>query len=159
MVLGKGLEYAGIIPRAQRQGMFLVKPMPHYEYTVPSTNQDDFQVEEGNRYITVKEFGGRMLLSTGTHRAHVAMYRATPEETVPPLFAVLESDALDGFFSPEPKAPAPFKRDMVCGACPPLLTDFFDPHLCLDLPQRKRRMVLRVDLKTLQWFRNFEDSG
>jgi hypothetical protein len=44
-------------------------------------------------------------------------------------------------------------------ACPPLLADFFDPDLCMDLPQRKRRIVLRVDLKTLQWFRNFEDSG
>jgi hypothetical protein len=156
--LGKGLEHGGFIPKAERQGGFLVKPVPHYEYTVPLAIQEDFQVGEGNRYIAVKEFGNHVLLSTGTHRAHVSMYRTNPEEMVLPSFAALESDAVDGFFSAGTKAPAPFKRDMVRRACPPLLADFFDPNLCMELAQRKRRMVLRVDLNTRQRFRNWEDS-
>ncbi len=63
--LGKGLKYEGLIPRARREGAFLVKPVPHYEFTVSTATEEDFQVEEENRYVTVKEFGGRMLLSTG----------------------------------------------------------------------------------------------
>ncbi len=46
---------------------------------------------------------------------------------------------------------------MVCGAKPPLLSDFFDPYLCLELPQRKRRMSLRVDLATWRWYRDWAD--
>ncbi len=156
--LGKGLQHDGVIPRARREGDCLVKPVPHFEFFVPAVNEDDFVVKEGNRYISVKEFDDRMLLAAGIHRAHVSMYRNNPDDKVLPLFAVLESDAVDGFFSEGTNAPAPFKRDMVRGARPPLLADFFDPNLCMELPQRRRRMVLKVDLKTRQWYRNWVDS-
>jgi hypothetical protein len=156
--LGKSLEYDGFIPRAQRRGQCLVKPMPHFEFSASVASNDDFEVEEGTRSIIVTEFDGRMMLATGAHRAHAAMYRADPEVTVGPLFAVLESDVVDGFFSEGPKAPAPSKRDLVRGACPPLLADFFDPDLCLQIPQRRRRMALRVDLQTRKWYRDWEDA-
>lgn len=155
--LGKGLEYDGFIPKAQRRGNYLVKPVPHFEFSVPRTAEDDFDVQEGNRSIVVTEYDGRMMLATGAHRAHASMYRDS-EEGVRPLFAILESDAVEGFFAEGTRAPAPFKRDMVRGRCPPLLADFFNPDLCIQMPQRKRRMSLRVDLQTWKWYRDWEDT-
>jgi hypothetical protein len=156
--LGRGLDFGGAIPRAQRRDQFLFKAMPHFEFTVPMANQEDFDVEEGFRAIAVKEFDGRMMLAAGAHRAHASMYRTNPEEMVRPLFAVLESDTVDGFFSEGTNAPAPFKRDLVRSACPPLLADFFDPRLCIQIPQRKRRLALWVDLNTREWYRDWEDA-
>jgi hypothetical protein len=156
--LGRGLEFDGLIPKAERRGHCLVKPMPHFEFSVPLANNDDFDVEEGYRAIAVKEFDGRMMLAAGAHRSHASMYRTSPEEMVRPLFAVLESDVVDGFFSEGTKAPAPFKRDLVRGPRPPLLADFFDANLCIQIPQRKRRMELWVDLETRQWSREWKDA-
>jgi hypothetical protein len=153
--LGRGLCFEGVHPKARREGDRLIKPVPHAEFYVTSGNQEDFQVSEWDRHIAVKEFDGRMLLSAGYHRAHISMLRNNPEETVLPLFAVLESDA-DGFFSEGSKVP--LARDMVRGSCPPTLADFFDESLCIQLPLRKLRVELYVDLKTQEWGRLWVDD-
>ena len=144
--LGRGLNFEGIHPRARREGDLLLKPVPHAEFMVTECDGVDFKLREGNRHIAVKEFDGRMLLSAGYHRTHISMYRSNPEDIVLPLFAVLESDTVDGFFSDGSKVP--FKRDMVRGTCPPLLSDFFDDSLCITLPLRKRRVEMFVDLQS-----------
>ena len=153
--LGRGLSFEGVHPIARREGDRLIKPVPHAEFSVIDGNENDFRLRENNRHIAVKEFDGRMLLAAGYHRAHISMYRNKPEATVLPLFAVVESDA-DGFFSTGSKVP--FKRDMVRGVCPPLLGDFFDETLCIQLPLRKCRVEIYVDLKTRVWDRQWVDD-
>jgi hypothetical protein len=96
--LGRGLSFEGVHPKARKEGNRLIKPMPHAEFSVTRSDQEDFDVREEDRHIAVKEFDGRTLLSAGYHRAHISMYRSAPEETVLPLFAALESD-VDGFLS------------------------------------------------------------
>src|SRR5207244_5552801 len=95
--LGRGLEYDGVIPKARREGDCLIKKVPHGEFFIDtrSIRQDDFDVKEGNRYIAVKESDGRMLLWSGYHRSHVSLYLKNPEDSVLPLFAVVESDSTD----------------------------------------------------------------
>jgi len=146
--LGKGLEHDGIIPKARREGDCLIKKVPHGEFfiDVNSIRQDDFDVKEGNRYIAVKEFDGRTLLWSGYHRSHISLYRKNPEDSVLPLFAVLESASTDPFFAVN--STEPFKRDMVRGPCPPLLSDFFNESLCITLPIRKCRVEMQVNLVT-----------
>jgi len=153
--LGRGLSFEGVHPKARKEGNLLIKTMPHAEFSVTRSDQEDFDVREEDRHIAVKEFGGRMLLHAGYHRAHISMYRSAPEETVLPLFAALESD-VDGFFSVGSKLP--FKRDMVRGGCPPLLGDFFDDFLCIELPLRKCGAELCVDLTTRKWSRLWPDA-
>ena len=146
--LGRGLNFTGIHPKARREGDQLIKPVPHAEFVVTTADNQDFALREMNRHIAVKEYNGRMLLAAGYHRAHIAMYRKVPEDLVLPLFAAVESDS-DGFFSVGSKVP--FKRDLVLGPCPPLLGDFFDESLCIELPLRKCRVEISVNLKTRKW--------
>jgi hypothetical protein len=153
--LGRGLTFEGVHPKARRDGTRLIKAAPHAEFSVGGIQQEDFQLIENNRHIAVKEFDGRMLLWAGYHRAHISMYRNRPEDTVLPLFAAVESDA-DGFFSTN--SVAGFKRDMVRGSCPPLLGDFFDDSLCIQLPLRKCRVEMFVDLNTHVWGRLWVDD-
>lgn len=153
--LGRGLGFDAVHPKAKRDGDRLIKPLPHAEFSVTWANEVDFGLRECNRHIAVKEFNGRMLLAAGYHRGHISMYRSNPEDTVLPLFAALESDA-DGFFSVGSKVP--FKRDMVCGACPPLLADFFNGNLCITLPLRKCSVEMYVDLRTHEWGRLWPDA-
>jgi len=153
--LGRGLSFEGVHPKARREGDRLIKPVPHAEFYVTEGNQEDFQLAEWDRHIAVKESDGRMLLSAGYHRGHISIVRSNPEETVLPLFAVLESDA-DGFFSDGSKVP--LARDMVRGSCPPTLGDFFDESLCIQLPLRKLRVEIYVDLKTHEWGRLWLDD-
>jgi hypothetical protein len=154
--LGRNMEYDGTLPKAENRGRVLAKKIPHAEFLVRggSLANEDFQVVEMNRHVAVKEFDGRILLSAGYHRTHSSMYRKNPEDTVLPLFAVLESDA-DGFFSP--LSTAPVKRDMVRGATPPLFSDFFNDDLCITLPIRKCRVELHVNLDTLVATREWLD--
>jgi hypothetical protein len=156
LCFGRGMDDGVVIPRARREGDNLIKPVPNAEYFVTQSTQDDFDVKAGNRHIAVKEFNGRMLLWAGYHRVHSSMYRNRPDEAVLPLFAVLESDTVDGFFSVGSKAP--FKRDTVCGLAPPLMSDFFDDSLCIQLPLRKRRVEMRVNLVTRSWDRVWVDA-
>jgi hypothetical protein len=156
LALGRGLNFDGNHPKARKEGTRLIKPVPHAEFFVVSATPDDFQLKEGRRHIAVKEFDGRMMLSSGYHRSHMSMYRTRPEDIVLPLFAVLESDTIDGFFSAGSKVP--FKRDMVRSACPPLLADFFDNSLCIELPTRKCDVEIYVDLATGQWDRLWIDA-
>ncbi len=157
IALGRGMGFDGKHPRATRENDLLVKPVPHFEFYVTTCDGQDFGVAEGFRHIAVKEFGNnRLLLSAGYHRSHMSIYRSNPGEIVLPLFAVLESDVVDGFFSAGSKVP--FKRDMVLGACPPLLSDFFDDSLCITLPLKKRRVELVVDLKRRNWDRRWVDA-
>jgi hypothetical protein len=151
--LGRGMNFEGTHPKARKEGSRLIKPVPHAEFHVAAVNDHDFALKEGRRNIAVKEFDGRLLLWSGYHRSHMSIYRNRPEEMVLPLFAVLESDTVDGFFSAN--SPAPFKRDMVRGSCPPLLADFFDESLCIELPVWKCEVEIFVDLKTNQWGRNW----
>lgn len=153
--LGRGLSFDGTHPKARREGNRLLKPVPHAEFSVSQIRADDFDVIENCRHIAVKEFNGRMMLSAGYHRAHMSIYRKNPDDTVLPLFVALESD-VDGFFSAN--SVAPFKRDMVCGACPPLLSDFFDDSLCIRLPTRKCRVEMFVDFTTHQWGRLWPEA-
>jgi len=153
--LGRGLNFTGIHPKARRRGNLLIKPVPHAEFAVTTADNLDFALRELNRHIAVKEYNGRMLLAAGYHRAHIAMYRNVPEDIVLPLFAAVEADA-DGFFSVGSKVP--FKRDLVLGPCPPLLGDFFDESLCIELPLRKCRVEMSVDLKTRKWERLWVDD-
>jgi hypothetical protein len=146
IALGRGMSFDGKLPKARKEGNLLIKPVPHAEFFVTSGNHEDFEVKESRRHIAVKEFDGRLMLSAGYHRSHMSMYRSKPEDTVLPLFAVLESDTVDGFFSEGSKVP--FKRDMVRSSCPPLLSDFFDKSLCIELPMRKCDIELVVDLST-----------
>jgi hypothetical protein len=153
--LGRGLGFDGVHPKARREGTRLLKAVPHAEFSVSTIKPDDFDLIENNRHIAIKEFDGRMMLAAGYHRAHISMYRNNPDDTVLPLFAGLESDA-DGFFSAN--SVVPFKRDMVLGACPPLLSDFFDDSLCIQLPLRKCRVEMCVDFATQQWSRLWLDA-
>ena len=153
--LGRGLEFTGNHPQPRREGNCLIKPVPHAEFIVTTADEYDFALKEPNRHISVKEFDGRMLLWAGYHRAHISIYRNAPEDLVLPLFAVVESDA-DGFFSTGSNFP--FKRDMVRGSCPPLLGDFFDKSLCIELPLRKCRVEISVNLKTHEWDRLWVDD-
>jgi hypothetical protein len=157
--LGRGLNHDGIIPKARREGDCLIKSVPHGEFFIKggSVRLDDFDVEEGHRHIAVKEFDRRMLLWAGYHRSHVSLYRRNPEEAVLPLFAVLESDTTDGFFSVNSREA--FKRDMVRGTSPPLLADFFDDSLCITLPLRKCRVEMQVNTRTGACDRLWPDAG
>jgi hypothetical protein len=146
IALGRGLAFEGKHPKARKEGTLLVKRVPNAEFFVVSGTQEDFEVKEGRKHIAVKEFDNRLMLSAGYHRSHMSMYRSKPEDIVLPLFAVLESDVVDGFFSVGSKVP--FKRDMVRGSCPPLLSDFFDDSLCIELPMRKCDIEVFVDLAT-----------
>lgn len=148
IALGRGMAYEGKHPKARKEGTLLIKPVPHAEFFIVSGDQEDFEVKEARRHIAIKEFDGKLMLSAGYHRSHMSMYRSSPEDTVLPLFAVLESDVVDGFFSVGSKVP--FKRDMVRGSCPPLLSDFFDNSLCIELPMRKCAIEMVVDLATRQ---------
>lgn len=156
LCLGRNMQNQRPINRARKEGDCLIKEVPHWEYFAKTVSQEDFEVEEGNRHIAVKEFDGRLLLSAGYHRACVSMYRNSPDDTVLPLFAVLESDTQDGFFSVGSKVPR--TRDMVKGAVPPVLSDFLDDSLCITLPLRKRRVELVVNLTTRQWERRWVDD-
>ncbi len=153
--LGRGLNFTGVHPQARRDGNRLIKPVPHAEFVVTSVGRQDFALRELNRHISVKEYNGRMLLAAGYHRVYISMYRKVPEDTVLPLFAAVETDA-DGFFSVASKLP--FKRDLVLGPRPPLLSDFFDETLCIRLPLRKCRVEIYVDTVTRQWDRSWLDS-
>jgi hypothetical protein len=146
--LGRGLSYDGAIPKATRKGDCLIKRVPHGEFLIDlnSITGDDFAVQEMNRYIAVKEFDGRMLLWSGYHRSHVSLYRKNPEDSVLPLFAVLESEPTDPFFALN--STDPFKRDMVRSSCPPVLADFFDDSLCITVPIRKARVEMCVNTVT-----------
>ncbi|SRR6266496_2140366 len=155
IALGRGLNFEGTLPKARKDGDRLIKLVPHAEFSVIDGTEEDFRVREDHRHIAVKEFNGRMLLAAGYHRAHISMYRSKPEDTVLPLFAALESDA-DGFFSVGTKVP--FKRDMVLGSCPPLLGDFLDDSLCIQLPLRKCRVEICVNLTTHVWDRQWIDA-
>jgi hypothetical protein len=135
--------------RSQQVGQELHIDLSHGEFNLgfdPKLQQ--FAVQENARWVTVHGYGARMLLWAGYHRAYALLSSQTyPEDTERVLLAVetTEADRLLGANSE-----LPFRRDTLISDRPPLLRDFLDADLAMDVNLRKGRWRFHVHLPTMR---------
>jgi hypothetical protein len=114
--------------------------VPHREFAANFLPGNTFGVEELGAHVSATEFGNRMLLWAGYHRAYARM-ASIKEDAERSLLVVLSHDA-DHIFAPD--SPDPRLRAKLLGPRPPIFADFFDDRLFLKLKLRKKRFELRI---------------
>ncbi|MGA7925157.1 MAG: hypothetical protein WCA20_04065 [Candidatus Sulfotelmatobacter sp.] len=115
--------------------------VPHREFAANFIPGNTFGVEELGAHVSATEFGDRMLLWAGYHRAYARMASMKPDAAERSLLVVLSKDA-DHIVAPD--SPDPRLRATLLGARPPIFADFFDDRLFLKLKLRKKRYELRI---------------
>jgi len=115
--------------------------IPHREFAATFVPGNTFRVEELAAHVSATEFGERILLWAGYHRAYARMASLKPDASDRSLLVVLSKDADDllAADSPEPEL-----RATLFGARPPIFADFFDERLFLKVKLRKKRYELRI---------------
>jgi hypothetical protein len=115
--------------------------VPHREFAANFLPGNTFGVEELGAHVSATEFGDRMLLWAGYHRAYARMASMKLDAADRSLLVVLSKDA-DHIVAPD--SPDPALRATLLGARPPIFADFFDDRLFLKLKLRKKRYELRI---------------
>jgi len=115
--------------------------IPHREFAVDFHPGNTFSIVEYAGHVSASEYGGRMLLWAGYHRAYARVASLKEAAKSSSLLVVLSEDA-DHLLAPD--SPEPEVRDMLLGARPPLFADFFDDRLFLKVRLRKKRFELRI---------------
>jgi len=115
--------------------------VPHREFAANFVPGNTFGVEELAAHVSATEFGDRILLWAGYHRAYARMASLKPDASDRSLLVVLSKDA-DYILAPD--SPEPELRATLLGARPPLFADFFDERLFLKVRLRRKRFELRI---------------
>lgn len=115
--------------------------LPHREFAANFSPGNTFGIEELAAHVSATEFGDRMLLWAGYHRAYARMASMKSDAAERSLLVVLSKDA-DHIVAPD--SPDPELRATLLGARPPIFADFFDDRLFLKLKLRKKRFELRI---------------
>jgi hypothetical protein len=115
--------------------------IPHREFAVNFFPGNSFAVEELAAHVSATEFGNRMLLWAGYHRAYARTASVKLDAADRSLLVVLSKDAEHIL---APNSPDPLLRAMLLGSRPPLFADFFDDHLYLKVKLRRKRFELRI---------------
>jgi hypothetical protein len=115
--------------------------VPHREFAANFVPGNTYAVEELAAHVSATEFGERILLWAGYHRAYARMASLKADASDRSLLVVLSKDA-DHILAPD--SPEPGLRATLLGARPPVFADFFDERLFLKVKLRKKRYELRI---------------
>jgi len=115
--------------------------LPHAEFGFAFDPQHGFQIPEFCKHVGVTEFGDRMMLFAGYHRAYECLANIKTLGKQRSLLAALSADA-DILLSPS--APDQRLRAMLSGPRPALLGDFLDEHFGARLRVRKKQYQLQI---------------
>jgi len=115
--------------------------IPHREFAVLFSPGNTFGVEELAAHVSATEFGERILLWAGYHRAYARVAGVGPDARDRTLLVVLSKDA-EHIVAPD--SPDPALRAMLLGPRPPVFADFFNDRLFVKLRLRKKRFELRI---------------
>jgi len=116
--------------------------VPHCEFGINFQPNNQFQLVEMARFISVADLGERTLLWAGYHRAYAVASQIVPGGTVRSLLATLVINDPERFLSADSDRPE--VRDTVRGVRPAIFRDFFDDNLCMRVPLRKLRVELHI---------------
>jgi hypothetical protein len=115
--------------------------IPHGEFAVDFQAGNTFGVIEYAGHLSASEYGERMVLWSGYHRAYARVTSLKNKATDRSLLVVLSKDA-DYLLAPD--SPEPELRATLWGPRPPLFADFFDDRFFLKIRLRKKRFELRI---------------
>lgn len=112
--------------------------LPHAEHVIAFQQDGAFRIQQFDGYVAVSDLGGRLVLKSGYHRSF-AFARAVMNE--PDASAKCALVALTRSLPPDvaPNAPRQGLRTTVLGVRAPLLRDFFDCDLAMDVKLLKKR--------------------
>ena len=119
--------------------------LPHSEHLILFQPDGAFRIQQADGYVSVAEVGGRLFLKAGYHRS-VALAAAAMNE--PDASETRALVALTRSLPPElaPNCPNQGLRTMVLGARAPLLRDFFDEDLAMEVKLRKKRWEAHIQI-------------
>ena len=141
--LGVGLGFNGpLVPKRTSRNCIDID-LPHFEFVPIITGNGSFDFKERDRYVQVVSApDNRLVLWGGYHRTHTVLCQLGGDAAaVAPLLTVMRGiPEVDVFFSRS----SPL-RDAVLGERPPLLRDFLDEELFINVNLRKIRAVGRVE--------------
>ncbi len=112
--------------------------VPHGEHILALRPDGAFQIQQGGAFISVCEINGRMILKAGYHRSFAfarAMMNAL-EASEKSLFVALTATAPPQL---SPQFPTQGLRTTVLGSRPPLLSDFFNLSLAMEVKLRRKK--------------------
>lgn len=115
--------------------------VPHMEFMFGFDQRTGFAVQELLRLVTVTEFQNRLLLWSGYHRSYARTMSMVPDAIDRSILVVLTTD---GAFMVGQASPNQGLRDTLCGLCPPLFKDFFDPDFFMRVKLREKRFELQI---------------
>lgn len=143
--LGIGMEERHkIVP--VRKGNKEVLRLPHFEFEVKA-RLGGFDINEMARFMSVITDGDRMILWGGYHRSHALLSQMTPEaEGTAPLFILMNGAEVEdavGFLGDDSDRPT--VRDALRAERPPVLADFFERDLCMEVDLLKERREVHIE--------------
>jgi len=111
--------------------------LPHAEHLIGIQPDGAFRIQQSDGYVALSEIGGRLLLKAGYHRSF-AFARALMNE--PDASEKCALFALTRSLPPDlaPNCPNQGLRTSVLGTRAPLLRDFFDRDLAMEVKLRKK---------------------
>lgn len=115
--------------------------LPHGEFGFVFDGDQAFGIVEGRPHVSISELNGRAILWAGYHRSYARASMVNPETNERSVLAALTDEGNLAF---GPGSTNPALRDVVLGECPPLLADFFDERLFMEVELRRKRYELQV---------------
>jgi hypothetical protein len=117
--------------------------LPHGEFMF-AFNGQVFGVTECAPYVSVSFIKGRTVLWTGYHRCYARVANAEPATMDCSVLAVVTTKGDAALAGNQPL------RDQLLGDRPPVVRDFLDERLCLDVEVRRKRYELQVRAEVAQ---------
>jgi hypothetical protein len=117
--------------------------LPHGEFMF-AFNGQVFGVTECAPYVSVSFIKGRTVLWTGYHRCYARAANADPAMMDSSVLAVVTTKGDEALAGNQPL------RNQLLGDRPPVLGDFLDERLCLEVEVRRKRYQLQVRAEVAQ---------
>lgn len=134
----------GNLPGRMENGIIKFN-LPHAEHLIAVQPDGAFRIQQGDGYVSVVELGGRLILKAGYHRALAIAAAAINEPDANDTCALV---ALTRSLPPDlaPNCPNQGLRTTVLGARAPLLRDFFDRDLAMEVNLRRKRWEAHIQV-------------
>jgi hypothetical protein len=119
--------------------------LPHAEHLIAFQPDGAFRIQQGDGYVSVIEISGRLILKAGYHRSVALAAAAINEPDASETHALV---ALTRSLPPElaPNCPSQGLRATVLGTRAPVLRDFFDRDLAMEVKLRKKRWEAHLQI-------------
>jgi hypothetical protein len=114
--------------------------LPHGEFLL-AFNGQAFGIIQGAPHVSVSTAEARTILWAGYHRCYARAATVNPEIMDRSVLAALTTE---GTFAVAPESTNQLLRELVLGERPPLLGDFFDERLFMEVELRRKRYELQV---------------